>query len=360
MVLSRFFAIIFSIMLFSCFANKSFALAISEPVEWVTKQDINLMRYVSNDGKVTLFQKPSGSLVYTNNYSVKDILQGNEDGLILVYSLPDQPIVILWKREEFLGNYNPIKNGKIFLLNIKTEKIEEIGAGVSPQFHLNGQWISWYLPQMRVIQFVFLDDRDIKFQIKLNPKVDPYFNPQSIMLNQNQLIYTDSNLQDQVALIFMDRMTQKPEIIRTASHPGHKMDLCQNSSGIFLGDFSLLNSNPESKIFKLDETNPKDFAKFKTMYESASNDLGQLTCYSKGSLFFIKSTQAPNQQWPSNDIVQIIPETKESVSRTNWGDITQIIAMGNLLLTQRTTSTYLLEGESNSKADQLIEKQVTP
>ena len=41
----------------------------------MTKQDLNDIRYISNDGKFTYYQQPFGNLIFSTNYGVKEVIK---------------------------------------------------------------------------------------------------------------------------------------------------------------------------------------------------------------------------------------------------------------------------------------------
>ena len=118
--------------------------------EFITKQDISNLRFVSHDGKFTYYQRRSGALLVSTNYSVKKILQGKINSNYLVSSTPTRKSLLIVQDESFHSFLSLRKLTKIYTADFDGQNIVLLGEGVNPRLHLSDSKVSYYDPYKKL------------------------------------------------------------------------------------------------------------------------------------------------------------------------------------------------------------------
>lgn len=327
--------------------------------ELMAKQSNENIRLISADGKFTYYQKRSGSLHFSSNYKIQDVLKGPLGTQYTIFSTPARKKIVILKNESFHTFYSLRLKEKIYISNFGEANTREIGEGISPALHLNDNWISFYDPFQHIINFENTINGALKFSIRLNNRINPYFIPQVIMTDENTVYYTDLGETGTPGLIEFKRNTNKSEIILKNNSVTTRTELILCHNKMIYAEFGIAKSPVGSQVFS-SELPLKDSNSFKSklqLYSSDLNDLGHLTCDFKDSLvYFIKNVGS--RENPAFDIYQLNIEDKKLIQISDMKYVTSIINMDGTLLTLDKGHYLVINSETDFKTIDVLKKAV--
>lgn len=315
--------------------------------ELMAKQAINNIRFLSQDGKYTYYQKRSGSLLFSTNYKVQEMLKsevGTEYNLI---ASPARKKILIIQNPNYHNFYSVRAKQKIFIVNFGESNPREVGFGSNPRLLLNDEWLSYYDSYAKILNFEHTTNSALKFSIRLNNRINPYFVPSVQMTDENTVYYTDLSENGAVGLLEFKRNNAKSEIIFKSPSPMVKAEICQISDQLVLGLFGIHGSNQGTTLSKINLP-VQDFNKRETIYKSDSNDLGHLLCnYDKDKIAFIKNFG--NSTNPAYDIAEFELTSKKVTPLSELKTVSNIINMDGTLLTQERGKYFIVKGETDYK-----------
>lgn len=320
--------------------------------ELMAKQANDNIRFISLDGKFTYYQKRSGSLHFSRNYKIIDLLKGPMGTQYTIYATPTRN-KLLFTQNENIHTFLSLRNKeRIFVSNFGESNIREVGMGISPRLLLEDNWISYYDPYTYILSFEHATNYALKFAIKLNNRINPYFIPDVVMLDDNSVIYSDLGENGNYGLIKYNRASQTSDIIFKAESPANKLELRFCNGKLFLGEIGIGGSDIGTTISEL-PNDLKDIKNKNIIYRSTLNDLGNITCdYFNNNLYFIRNVGS--RQVPLNEIVELNVNTKALNTLTDLKNITSIINMDGIILTTEKGKIIIVKGENEFKnADRL-------
>ncbi len=327
--------------------------------ELMAKQAINNIRFLSQDGKYTYYQKRSGSLLFSTNYKVQEMLKGEMGTEYNLVASPARKKILIVQNPTFHNFYSLRAKQKIYIVNYGEATPREVGYGINPVLLLNDEWLSLYDPYSKILSFENTTNSALKFSIRLNNRINVYFTPQVIMTDDNTVYYTDLGENGAVGLLEFKRNTAKSEILMKAQTPMIKMEICQLNDQLLFATFGIHGAIQGTNISTV-ALPLKDFNKREVIYKSEYNDLGHIVCnYDKEKFAFIKNFGT--QTNPDYDIAEIEVSSKKLVALSELKTISNIINMDGTLLTQERGKYFIVKGEVDYKnIDTLKAKTETP
>ncbi|MDP7318989.1 MAG: hypothetical protein QF441_00195 [Bacteriovoracaceae bacterium] len=328
----------------------------AEVAQLQTKQDISKIRYISSDGKFTYYQKNSGELQLSTNYNFTTLLKKPKLTQYNLFTSPKESVLIIEAIEQYYSNQGLRKNNTVYTSAVgEQEKVEKIGNGRSPKLHLDDNWISFYQPQKGNIVFHNLSAKIPSKKITLTNKINPYFIPTVGMITPNDIIYTDLNLKGLSALIQYSFIEKKFSTIYKAKSPGTKIEFCRYQNKLIVGEFPHSGVESKSSIRVIPLFKNKNYQNQSVIYTNGLNDIGNMVC-KKNKVFFIRTNEYhPQINKGDTDIYSLDIESKKIKRQTNFKNVTQIIPMGNLILTVEKGKYYIVEGNQKLINDQIKE-----
>lgn len=315
--------------------------------ELMAKQAINNIRFLSQDGRFTYYQKRSGGLLFSTNYKVEEMLKGEIGTEYNLFATQARKKILILQNPNFHNFYSLRAKEKILIANYGESTAREVGYGISPQLLLNDEWLSYYDPYSKILNFENTTNSVLKFSIRLNNRINPYFIPMVLMSDDNTVYYTDLGENGAVGLLEFRRNTAKSEIIFKAQSPMIKAEICLLNDHLIFGLFGIHGSNQGTSISKA-ALPLNDFNKRETIYNSDLNDLGHLVCnYDKNRFVFIKNFGS--SPTPAFDIAEFDTGTKKLASLTELKTVSNIINMDGTLLTQERGKYFIVKGEVDYK-----------
>jgi hypothetical protein len=316
--------------------------------ELLAKQNNENLRLISRDGKYTYYQKKSGSLHFSTNYNVQDVLKGPPGTQYTLFSTSARKKIIVLKNEAFHTYLSLRFKEKIYLINFGESTPKEIGNGISPQLHLNDDWISYYNPSTKTLFFEHTTNSALKFTIKLNAKLNPYFIPQVFMISDNEILYTDLGEKGNHGLIKFTRNLNKTEVIYKENSPTTKIELNACGDQVIIGEFGYLNTKNGSSISFIHKSE-NDFSKKQTIYTTKLDDIGNLFCdyVNSNLIYFVKDFG--DEKTPAFDIAELNLIDKKIAPVTNLKSNTNLINMDGVILSIDRGKTIIVKGENDYK-----------
>jgi hypothetical protein len=248
---------------------------------------------------------------------------------------------------------------KIFLLNFGEASPREVGKGISPSLHLEDNWISFYDPYQRIIHFEHTTNSALKFSLKLNNKINPYFIPQVVMVDESTIYYTDISDNGNFGLIEFKRNIDKSELIFKANSPTQRLEINKCNDNFILSELPMPFSNENTTISYVKTNNVKDIAKREKVYSSDLSDLGHITCdYLNGSIYFIKNTGKDKLSY--FDIATLNLNTKKVEVLTDLKTVSTIINMDSLIITFDRGKYLIIKGNDTDFKNIDSLKKVVP
>lgn len=334
---------------FICFPLIAFGLP-----ELKTKQAIQNIRYISQDGLVTYYQKSSGHLQFATNYNFQTVmkLEKNTEYKLVVSEAVGKVAIEVDKT--FFQTNNLKKDNDIFLAVYKSsEKPKKVGAGTAPRFHLSTGWLSYFKSTEKSI---YLINGSTQKKIKILNPINSYFVPQVHMITPNDVIYTDINQEGYEAVIMYSLADKKFEVLYKAIAPGIKLELCVNKEELIVGSFPydlfVKSSIQKVKLFggkKISEA-------WKVIYESDLPDIGNLVCHADRGFFVKTKSFVPQLNLKKTEIAQIdLKREKKGDAKvlTDLQTVSQVFLLGDMIIASNRGKYYMLEGKSALTSDEI-------
>lgn len=325
--------------------------------ELKTKQSLENIRLISNNGKFTYYQQRSGDLQMSTNYVNKLVMKNPKDTYYLLRSTSSRKKIII----EVIKNYHKRLNyfGLNYIYTIAFGKTtpKKIALGINAKLHLKDRWISYFHPRAKTIflKNILVNSKPIK--IILNNKVNPYFIPVVIMPTPDTVIYTDINKDGYMAVQMYTLSERKITTIYKSKFAGMRLDPCIFGENLFMGEFSYDGVNVGSSVIKIPLFQNKGFKKKITLYQSELPDIGHLTC-AENSLYFIKTTNYNKKiNLRKSEAVKLDIKSNKVQIITSLEYVTNILNMDGIILIPFRDKYYVAEGKSVLNQDSLEEKR---
>jgi hypothetical protein len=247
---------------------------------------------------------------------------------------------------------NLAKIHKILVVDWGKTQTREIGLGRNSKLHLGDEWVSYYDPLSKTISIQNVLTQKI-FQIKLSPKISPYYFPEVEMISADTLVYTDVNDKGYVALIQYNLVTQKSNILYKSSQNGTRLELCQAKGYVAIGEFPYDDIIRTSKILQIKLSGSTNLAGYSSIYSSTDSDLGNMICLDN-SMYFIKTmTHIKKINSKQTEAVKLDLKTTQIQTVTDLENVTQLLAMDGRILIPFRGDFHVLEGTANLTEDNL-------
>lgn len=321
--------------------------------ELTTKQDIRNIRYVSSDGKFTYYQRTNGSLQFSTNYDVKEVLKLSPQTNYKLIVSTDKKYILVEADENYHTYFSPRSRKKLYVIKYGTEEINPVGEGSAIGLHFQDSWISYYDNKARVLTIQNPINEGLKATIKLANNLNPFFVPQVIMIDTDTVIYTDLNKDGVPGLLKFQINAKKIDLLYKGNSVNKALDLCLNGNNLFLTEYGL---DPIAKgtEIKIIDTKNLDIKLAKSIYNSEENDLGSVVCnHSSENLYFIKTTRSDTKKL-TYDAYELDLKTKKTkrVSEVNFA--TSLFLMDDKLLLPYQDKFFIIKGSADlTKFDRL-------
>lgn len=325
---------------------------LASPDKLKMKQTASNLRFLSQKGDITYFSQRSGTLHLTSNYTKHTVLKSKPFAQFTITFGEGKKKLLIEQDDSYQETQSLLKNNTLYSIEYGGYSPTEIGKGKAPQLHLNDSWYSFFNPRLKEITFGKFQGQIIYKKEILNP-YNPYFIPQRLVLNEKLFAYTDMNEKGYPAIIYFEADTKKITSVFKAQKPNTKLELCRYKNNLYIGEFSLYDSNAGSSIYSVDLNKSPRLETPQLIYQSNLNDIGQLQC-DEQNLYFVKTYKEDlNYFLKETDAVSLDIQTKKIARLSQFETLTQILLMEGNLLSLFQGEYYVLKGQSDFTQDQL-------
>ena len=98
--------------------------------ELLAKQAVNNIRFLTKDGKFTYYQKRSGSLIFSTNYKVQEIIKSEIGTTYTLFGSSSRKKIIILQNPNFHNFLSIRAKEKIYIVNYGENVPVEVGMGV--------------------------------------------------------------------------------------------------------------------------------------------------------------------------------------------------------------------------------------
>jgi hypothetical protein len=322
-----------------------------------TKQSTENLKFLSFDGKFTYYQRRSGSLLFSSNYKVIEVVKGKIGSHYALISSKDRKKIAFTKNDNFHTYLSTRPVSEIYSMNYGGSKATLIGKGTTPKLHLNDEWLSFFDPYKKELTFNNLTNKSLSFSTQINNKINPYFIPEVIMISTSEILYTDLNLNGIAGIVKIDRKKKEKKYIYNLSTVDHKIELCLSDNNLYYASFPL---NSSAKASWIKSFNLKDWSRFEqaqTVYESFKSDIGHLKCNIKDQNIFFVQDQTTESGKTAFEIVQYNVLDKKTKILSDLKYATDFINMDGSLLIPFQGNIYIGLGSNYDINDKLRDEE---
>ena len=251
------------------------------------------------------------------------------------------------KNEHFLISNSIRKISSIYSFNIEDKSTKKLGEGLSPKVHLLETWATFYNPHKKKIYVKSLVNTLLDFELNINSTNDPFFIPETLVIDNNRVLFTDVNKSGHIGLFLFTRSTQKMSVLYRPDQPGRRIELCTIDNLLYLGEFGLNGIDSGSQITEFRPEYSLDYSKGRIIYDSRSSDYGNLICFSATKkLYFVKVfPQGKSHYEYFSEAVELDPKTKKIKKISEEKNVTQIIEMDQRILIPHKGKFLIAKGE---------------
>lgn len=325
--------------------------------ELMTKQSLSNIRYLSKAGKVTYYQNRSGELKFSTNYQVQLVKTGTEQTQFLINASDDETWIGV---EEIPNPHRPLPGvnlHKLYVGKFAGKNLQEAGSGVNIQFQRSDRFFTYFDPLFRKIHIKSTTDLENEKTIRIFNKTDPIFVPESFLVTDNNLVFTDINSKGQSAVLMYSLSDKKFETIYKTQNQNEKLELCYMGDILIIGEFPKTTETENSKILRLNLFNNPNFEKVELLYASKISDIGNMVC-EKDKLFFIKTTSFNKTlNMRESDVAQINLKSKKLTLLSQLGDVTQLTKLSHYILAPYKGEYLIVSGQKNILDDSIKKGQ---
>ncbi|MBI2519675.1 MAG: hypothetical protein HYV97_04640 [Bdellovibrio sp.] len=340
------------IFLMVIFVDTSVHGALTKLKPIITKQDITNLRFLSYDGRFSLYQRRSGSLLYSTNYKVTEIVKSTPGTHFTIIGSNTRKKLLIEERIDYFRSLSLRQANNIYVINYDGTGVRLFGKGQSPQLHLNDSWLSFYDPSIKELQFINITNDTLQFSIKINNPFNPYFIPQTIMLSESKVLLTDLNNAGHTALLEFDRKDKRFTTLQKISSHESKIEICNSDMSIFVSHIGINNSTNHSMVTQY-PFHPFSIDNGKIVYESRNNEIGNMVCdFSPDKIYLVQVTPTSTASF-SSEVVSINLTSKKVTTLSDLNNVTQILNLDGRLVTPFQGKFYMLEGTNNVFDDTL-------
>ncbi len=319
---------------------------------FLTKHSTDSIRFITLDGRYAYIQKRPGVLGLVSSFRSVDFISDNAQSDFTIKDSRFKQRLSIEIIPNSQKELNLIKNHQILVIDWGKTQTKEIGLGRNSKLHLEDEWISYYDAITKIISIQNIITQKL-FQIKLSPKISPYFLPEVEMITEDTIIYTDVNEKGYMALVQYNLITQKSNILYKSSQNGTRFELCQNKGYVAIGEFPYDDIARSSKILQIKVSGSTNLAGFNTVYSSTDSDLGNMICL-ETSIYFIKTmSHLKRINSKKTEVVKLDLKTTQIQTMTDLETATQLLSMDSRILIPFRGDFYVLEGPANLTDDNL-------
>ena len=324
---------------------------------FITKQDIRNIRFISKDGAITYYQRANGSLQFSTNYKVTEVLKLSKHTQYSLHISPNKKMVLVEANSSFHTSPSLRDKRNIYLLNYGDFKSKLVAQGIAISLHGDyDEWFSYYNSLTRTLTLENTLNDKITHSIKLSPKPNPYFVPQVALIDKETLVYTDVDNRGVHGIRTYNLITKKKVTFLKSNGSDKIIKLCLNKPRLYIWESSTNSLSPGTRITYV-PTNRLKADQQAFVYQSPNNDLGSLKCtLGNDALYFIKTFKDTSGKY-TFDAVKHHLKTEKTQVISDIKFATGLITIDGKLLLPYQGKTYTLLGQNNMTQFDLLKKK---
>lgn len=318
-----------------------------------TKQSLNNIRFISSDGKLTYFQRRSGDLQLSKNYKNFEVMKRPSHTEYFIYSSEARKKLIVEVDENFHTTISHLKKNDIYIMDYGSNEPRKAAKGAHPKLHNDDKYFSYYDTRLGSLFFHETNEFNLKYSIKLNNKLNPFYVPYTDMITNYDILYTDINSSGQNAVIIYNALEKKSKPIYKSTLAGGKVEYCIMNKNLYVGEFSFGDIPNSSKIVEIPLFNNANYKKYKVIYQSQQSDIGNMKCADK-TIYFIKTVSYNKKlNLKQTEIASYDIATAQTKILSNLKYVTQIIKIDDLIVSPFRGEYFLIKGNPNLTQDNI-------
>lgn len=322
--------------------------------ELKTKQSVKNIRYISENGKVTYYQKNSGQLQYSTNYDFVSVMDQPKNTIYELYvseGLKKVAIEVI-KNPFAMGQWK--SDNEIYLVDyISKQKPKLIGRGTSAKLHEKYNVLSYFSIEKNAI---VIRRGDFEQEIKLVNNSNPYFIPTIEVLSPNEIVFTDINKEGFQAILLYSLADKTFEVLYKVKSPGLSIEICKTDEFLIAGTFPNSSYYSGSKILMTPLFRGSMTKSWKSIYENQFPDIGNMICRDNQVYFLhtnIYKAQLNERESSIHKVKLDYDNPTASKQITDFTDANQLFKLGNMIITSKFGKYYIVEGSSPVESDAL-------
>lgn len=321
--------------------------------KFATKQTLENIRFISNDGKTSYVQKRSGGLSLVSSFNTTDMVERPAGTNYHITSSPARRRVVIEVERSWHQEMDLTKNHDILVANMGNPKSTNVGRGRHARLQLDDEWLTWFDPKEKVIHVQLLAVKERHYIIRLGKKHNPFFFPEVVMLNPETVLYTDINDKGHAALLSFNLLSSQMTVVKKAETAGTRMEICRRGTYLALGEFSYDDTNRGSSIHVMAWKGAPMMGGFANLYLTSDNDLGQIVC-GDNQIWFVK-TVSEDRKWNLRvtEAASLNLATNKVEFKTALGRVSQLVEMDGRVFVPFREEIFVLHGDPGSAKDQL-------
>lgn len=320
--------------------------------ELITKQDKKNIRFISDDGKFTYYQRVNGIFQFSTNYKVEEVIRLKDRTQFNIIASPNLKYLILEADQNYNDYLSLTAKKEIYVIEYGTKNIRKVAEGIPISLHLNDQYISYYNPNERTLNIINHLNPSIKTVIKMANSLNPYFIPEVQMLDVDTIVYTDINKEGLPGVLLHKVNSSKTSVIEKLDTPNKRIELCLNNDSLFTGEYGLDPLNKGSTLSqydfsKSDKRTANSLPEKNIIYQSGENDLGSLKCNLDNEKLYIIKTNRTDEGKITTDAAEIDIKSKTVEILSDILFATNLVVMDGKLLLPYQNKHYVIKGRNN-------------
>lgn len=324
-----------------------------------TKQDIRNIRYITSDGEFTYYQRNNGSLQFSTNYKVTEVLKNREHTDYKLFAGAAKKYILVEVNPNYHTYLSARDSQDIFLIDFGTSDAKKVAEGKVIGLHHEDKWFSFFNSFTKILTIQSPISDTLKHEVRLANTKNLFFEPEVVMTDTDTVIYTDINKEGIPGILILKLNSKKIKLLHKGPSPTYRYELCLNGNKVYISEVGLDPLTKGSTIFELSSQN-LNFKEAKPIYTSQENDLGSLKCNIKdGFLHFIKTFRSSTGKL-TYDAYKFDIEKKSGKRVSNINFATNLIKMDDKLILPYQDKYFILEGENNLTEFDKINKGISP
>lgn len=317
------------------------------------KQALDNIRFISKEGRHTYYQRRSGDLQVSANFTNEVVMEGKKLTEYLISGSSARKKLVVVKDESFHSEMSHHKANEIYILDFGGDKPTKVASGTAPKLHQNDLFLSYFAPKEKKLKVRDLSSDKKPLSIQLLNPVNEFFTPEAFMPTPSDIIYSDINESGHEAFLMRSVLDMKTQTVFKSAYPGSKLEGCLDDENLYVGEFERGGGKGGSKIVKIPLYGNQNFQNFEVLYQTQQADVGNMVC-SEGKIYFVKTlSYMKDLNLKESEVASLDLKTKDVSILTDFRRVTQLVDMDGMILSPFRGQYYIVKGGKNLIDDEI-------